>query len=102
MLDRTTQVYTKCKNYAEKRFCYRLLAALALIIVYSIYIGQLVRASAAPLVMRMRNCQRDVANVRYCSYPAKELKTARICRITYREKLNCNQRKHKEILHFNY
>ena len=42
----------------------QLLAALALIAVHSIYIVQLMRASAAPFVMHMHNYQRGVANVR--------------------------------------
>ena len=41
----------------------RLLAALALIIVHSVYKGQLVRALVAPLVMRMCTLSRGVAYV---------------------------------------
>ena len=40
-----------------------LLATLALIVVCSIYIGQLVRVSAALLIMCMCNHQRGLANV---------------------------------------
>ena len=38
-------------------FCYRLLAALALIMVQYIYIGLIVRALAATFVMHMHNCK---------------------------------------------
>ena len=51
-------------------FSHRLLATLALIIVYSIYIGQIVQASAVSLVMCMYDRLRGVACIRQCPYPA--------------------------------
>ena len=44
-------------------FCNCLLAALALIIVHSIYKGQLMQDLATPLVMRMHNCKTGAAYV---------------------------------------
>ena len=62
-----------CKHYVWLKFCYHLLAAMALIIGHSIYIGQLMQASTAPLITRMGKHQRGVAYVRQNPYPAFEL-----------------------------
>ena len=53
-----------CENCGWLRLSKHLLATLALIIVHSIYKGQLVWASAAPLVMRICNLSIGVAYVR--------------------------------------
>ena len=59
-----------CENYGWLRLSKRLLAALALIIVHSIYLGQPVRASAAPLVVRVCNLSGGVVYVRQYPHPA--------------------------------
>ena len=46
------------------------MAALALIVVCSIHIQQIVWASQAPLVMHMHDCSSGVAYVWYYPYPA--------------------------------
>ena len=59
--------YSGCnyrQNYAWWKFCYRLLAALAPIVVCSIYIGQLLWDSPAPLIKFMCKYQRGVAYAR--------------------------------------
>ena len=62
-----SQFAVKFKNYCKicgwLMLSKRLLAALALIIVHSVYKGQLVRALVAPLVMRMCTLSRGVAYV---------------------------------------
>ena len=52
-----------CKNFVWLKFNYHPLASLALIAVCSIYIGQLLQASAAPLIIHMHKHLRGVANV---------------------------------------
>ena len=59
-----------CRNYGWLRLNKHLFPALALIIVHSIYIRQLMQASAASPVMHICKCKRDVACVRYCPYTA--------------------------------
>ena len=49
------------KNHAWLKFSYCLLAALDLIIVHSVYVGQLLRASAASLIMHKHRRKRGVA-----------------------------------------
>ena len=47
-----------------EKLSYDLLAALALILVCSIYVGQLMQAEAAPFVISMRGSRRGVAYAR--------------------------------------
>ena len=42
-----------CKNYTNVRFKLMFIWVLALVAMHSTYIGQLVRASAAPLILHM-------------------------------------------------
>ena len=51
-----TEVEFYCKNYANVRFKLTFIQALALVTMRSTYIGQPVRASAAPLILHMRAC----------------------------------------------
>ena len=52
------------KNYVLLKFSCHLLAALALIVVCSICLGQLLQASAAPFIMHMCRHQGGVAYLR--------------------------------------
>ena len=46
-------VTAHCKNYANVRFKLTFIRASALVAMRSTYTGQLMRASAAPLILRM-------------------------------------------------
>ena len=66
----------ECKDCSWLRLSKHLFATLALITAHSIYVGQLVQALAAPLVMRlicMRALSRGVTYMRYYPHPARVL-----------------------------
>ena len=47
------------------------MAALALILMHSLHIWEILRASPTPIVMRMCDCSSGLAYVRYYPYPAE-------------------------------
>ena len=63
MIDRKKKNYSVfyCKNYATVRFKLTFIRASALVSMHSTYIGQLVQASAAPLILHMHACLGGVA-----------------------------------------
>ena len=80
----------QCKNYAWLKLCYCLLAALALIIVYSTCLEQLVQASAASLITHMCKHQGcDLSTVKYV--PCTNVRILILNSLSFRDRILIGQ-----------